>query len=1464
MPTLSNLECSIELAQSHQKLQEYGTSYGDKVVETYVAVPSEGQPFAVHLTSNDFIAEGLAMYVFIDGKYQCNRNRQDLVRPTDVSKPLGRRNLVDFRVRQKEERHSKGTMVAREWTFSRLNVVSADKSLGLPDHVLNSIGCIEVVVVRCAGSRNATSARPRPRLGFDGTADIGDHHFGLDGPAREYGDRDHQLHNQQRPLGHPSSHQPPFRSHGGLPTGYGNARHFDAPQTTAADGRPAGSIPHRHSQTYHEHEYPHHTRPGNTSILLPGHAYGPGSIPRDAKYESQRELFHQRTPDRIPPHESLGVSDFVARITREAYQRAEEDIRQKVEMERQRAAHMPIEHGGPRRDVHQSLPGAWPPTPFVSNQDRNSHTQHSSQWGPNMNQGAVHSTQAPLHGQPTPHQVPNQPGVWADPAGQGHWTHGSRASDPWTADKGSSWSTGGLDGWNIITPQQQPPNRTGASPVTSLPPAPFFSNQVLPPTNNVSSSHTGRTDALYNRARSPPRWGSEDGSGWRSDDDENTWPDSSSTWTRSEHTAIPPIPRPLINRPQPKGRYDQASQKPRAKHEAKQDYFNWKVASENGWTTYDNHDKMSVAASGWTNDTAKPIERPTPPVPQYGAALPERLRRRLGRPPTLSPPPYPVTPGLAQTLSKNSGSRGSSASGASNATAKPSSEFNGWGNGVDTWSASRDKENDNLSHGWGDGDAGAKQNVSQARQENSGGGDNWSQNSWGDDKTNGMPGSWDNSDSKVEVKDSSQPQNSAADGWGANDDSNNNGGQEDNGWTTADDNKQDSVCPQYASNEQPAEDSWGGNDGWNNQDSSTSKKSKSSKAKQNGSDAGAWGADNNNAGDQGWGNAFDTGGDEQNTSKNGNNDQGDVLGQAANNEGGKDDNNGGWPNLDTNKESNNQKKDDSAGGGWQNQNKSADQSNNTGGSNGWSNDAASGDNSWDKQNNDTGDNNNDSNDWTNGDNANQDTAQQPDNSWGENDTSGQDQAWGNDTSNQQDNSWGQDASSAQQGQAWDNDTSNQQDNSLGDNAASGQQNKAWGNDNSNQQGDSWPKNDQSQVKAASWNNDGGADNQSVASTSKSRLRNYHRLRKPAHLQPQPHWNFPPPPPGRLATIPEDSESVASGVAPRIRKFKEAPLLAIPESKAKEQCLDHQVQEGKGIQYEHCIGRPEYLDTLEKPYAVFRFRYRSQAMLHKLFPDEVPAPGQEPPESASVFQHRISTMTKDELKVLLTQSWQKKQGSGAHDRVQGWVAEQSKKGSKAPSAAHGSVTGQQKPASNNGADWGNTGWDQANNAQTAISKAPSAAKSATQKAQSNKVASNAGGGWGDTAWGQDNNAKKATSKAPSAANALTEKDKSTKAASNSGAWGQDAFATNNNGGSWDNGNASNKSGSKKTKSQGGWGNGGFSNNDQGGGWNDNNGGDAGNGGGDTWGQDMKTKDLTPPPSIKGDWAGGQEATANVGW
>lgn len=164
MLPLKQLTCSIELGSTNVKLKEFGTHYGDGHVETFIPVPREEVNFSIHLTSERYIAPGVAFFVYIDGQYQCNRNRRGLVVP-ESDTPV-EKYQVDLRVRQKETKQPGGGFIGRGWTFHELNMgmviplhpltqvlttitVSADKAPKISANFLHNIGTIEVVVLRC-------------------------------------------------------------------------------------------------------------------------------------------------------------------------------------------------------------------------------------------------------------------------------------------------------------------------------------------------------------------------------------------------------------------------------------------------------------------------------------------------------------------------------------------------------------------------------------------------------------------------------------------------------------------------------------------------------------------------------------------------------------------------------------------------------------------------------------------------------------------------------------------------------------------------------------------------------------------------------------------------------------------------------------------------------------------------------------------------------------------------------------------------------------------------------------------------------------------------------------------------------------------------------------------------------------------------------------------------------------------
>lgn len=120
MPQLKQLSCCIQWADSGAPFQEHGTVYGDGVVETFVVVPNKPQGFCIRLTSRGFVHEGLVTVVFIDGNYQCNRSRVNLL-PSNKTRPVNRTE-IDFLLRQREKSQGDGIYLGREWRFDNHNI----------------------------------------------------------------------------------------------------------------------------------------------------------------------------------------------------------------------------------------------------------------------------------------------------------------------------------------------------------------------------------------------------------------------------------------------------------------------------------------------------------------------------------------------------------------------------------------------------------------------------------------------------------------------------------------------------------------------------------------------------------------------------------------------------------------------------------------------------------------------------------------------------------------------------------------------------------------------------------------------------------------------------------------------------------------------------------------------------------------------------------------------------------------------------------------------------------------------------------------------------------------------------------------------------------------------------------------------------------------------------------------------
>lgn len=77
------------------------------------------------------------------------------------------------------------------------------------------------------------------------------------------------------------------------------------------------------------------------------------------------------------------------------------------------------------------------------------------------------------------------------------------------------------------------------------------------------------------------------------------------------------------------------------------------------------------------------------------------------------------------------------------------------------------------------------------------------------------------------------------------------------------------------------------------------------------------------------------------------------------------------------------------------------------------------------------------------------------------------------------------------------------------------------------------------------------------------------------------------------SVEEDQPGAKTGTKRSKYTIPEDPIYTISERKAKEEHLKHQVRGGKGAEKQKKTYAPLYWDTLEQPFAVFRFRYRSR-------------------------------------------------------------------------------------------------------------------------------------------------------------------------------------------------------------------------------------------------------------------------------
>lgn len=185
---------------------------------------------------------------------------------------------------------------------------------------------------------------------------------------------------------------------------------------------------------------------------------------------------------------------------------------------------------------------------------------------------------------------------------------------------------------------------------------------------------------------------------------------------------------------------------------------------------------------------------------------------------------------------------------------------------------------------------------------------------------------------------------------------------------------------------------------------------------------------------------------------------------------------------------------------------------------------------------------------------------------------------------------------------WDQGQGNQQNDNTDD----------WDKGNSNldfnaqgqQQSTSWDNGNES--NGQNWMARGGTSGNGDAPPADNNHGQFVVMASPnnGYNNPQPGPSSPPQPPPPPPVIPVQAQGPIWGFPPSIQKVhtlitpycqgqeaSEPPLYTVPEQVAQERSLSHQVQVGRSSRYSHKIKVPQYLDTMEEPYAKFIFKYR---------------------------------------------------------------------------------------------------------------------------------------------------------------------------------------------------------------------------------------------------------------------------------
>lgn len=230
--------------------------------------------------------------------------------------------------------------------MSLLGLDTADKApKTCSSNVLNNTGCIEVLVLRCAGSRNAKTTSTK-NLNMDGANDVPDHPFGFDGQSQEWGGNyggtqydDREWQHLQRPRkpasGFGAATLQPTSQHGPPPPL--SPRSYYAKTINSREGARVGSMN------------------SHFSVPAPGYSYGTGPIP----YHSKAGHSDHPAPTTIAPNAPMVDQQWLDHLMTNAVKKGVE-----LSQHKQNASQMQSQHSVAQSEIMNQPPGAWPLSPF--------------------------------------------------------------------------------------------------------------------------------------------------------------------------------------------------------------------------------------------------------------------------------------------------------------------------------------------------------------------------------------------------------------------------------------------------------------------------------------------------------------------------------------------------------------------------------------------------------------------------------------------------------------------------------------------------------------------------------------------------------------------------------------------------------------------------------------------------------------------------------------------------------------------------------------------------------------------------------------------------------------------------------------------------------------------------------------------------------------------------------------------